>query len=65
MPLTPELLDELLKDYNKPDDLLGQEGLLQHALESGPGMNDHVYYRHRSDSLARAIASQVVRTLSR
>src|ERR1041385_5862044 len=28
MPITPELLDELLKDYSKPDDLLGQDGLL-------------------------------------
>ena len=29
MPITPELLDELLKDYNHPDDLLGEDGLLQ------------------------------------
>jgi len=29
MPFTPELLDELLKDYKKPDDLLGEEGLLR------------------------------------
>ena len=29
MPITPELLDELLKDYQKPEDLLGQDGLLQ------------------------------------
>src|SRR5215208_6547082 len=28
-PIRPELLDELLKDYQKPDDLLGQDGLLQ------------------------------------
>jgi putative transposase len=28
MPITPELLDELLKDYSTPDDLLGQDGLL-------------------------------------
>ena len=25
-PIRPELLDELLKDYQKPDDLLGQDG---------------------------------------
>ena len=25
--LRPELLDELLTDYEKPDDLLGEEGL--------------------------------------
>jgi hypothetical protein len=24
-PIRPELLDELLKDYKKPDDLLGQD----------------------------------------
>jgi hypothetical protein len=28
-PPRPELLDELFKDYQKPDDLLGQDGLLQ------------------------------------
>jgi hypothetical protein len=28
-PIRPELLDELLKDYQKPEDLLGQDGLLQ------------------------------------
>jgi putative transposase len=28
-PIRPELLDELLKDYQKPDDLPGQEGLLR------------------------------------
>jgi hypothetical protein len=32
MPITPELLDELLKDYNKPDDLLGADGLLQQLI---------------------------------
>ncbi|MET0646498.1 MAG: hypothetical protein ABW208_07730 [Pyrinomonadaceae bacterium] len=26
-PIRPELLDELLKDYQKPEDLLGQDGL--------------------------------------
>jgi len=25
-PIRPELLDELLKDYQKPDDLPGQDG---------------------------------------
>ena len=27
--LSPELLDELLSDYEKPDDLLGEEGLFK------------------------------------
>lgn len=29
MPITPELLDELLKDYKSPEDMFGNEGLLQ------------------------------------
>jgi len=28
MAITKEILDELLKDYQKPEDLLGQSGLL-------------------------------------
>lgn len=28
-PIRPELLDELLKDYRKSGDLLGEDGLLQ------------------------------------
>src|SRR3954447_22171088 len=34
MPITPELLDELLKDYSKPNDLLGQDGLLQQLTKA-------------------------------
>ncbi len=34
MPITPELLDELLKDYSNPDDLLGQDGLLQQLTKA-------------------------------
>jgi putative transposase len=34
MPITPELLDELLKDYKKPEDLLGQDGLLQQLTKA-------------------------------
>ncbi len=29
MPITPEILDELLKEYKTPDDMLGNNGLLQ------------------------------------
>jgi hypothetical protein len=29
MTITKEILDELLKDYQRPEDLLGQSGLLQ------------------------------------
>jgi putative transposase len=33
-PIRPELLDELLKEYKKPDDLLGQDGLLQQLTKA-------------------------------
>lgn len=33
-PIRPELLDELLKDYRKPEDLLGQDGLLQQLTKA-------------------------------
>ena len=33
-PIRPELLDELLKDYQKPEDLLGQDGLLRQLTKS-------------------------------
>jgi putative transposase len=33
-PIRPELLDELLRDYKKPDDLLGQDGLLQQLTKA-------------------------------
>jgi putative transposase len=33
-PIHPELLDELLKDYQKPEDLLGQDGLLQQLTKA-------------------------------
>ena len=29
MPIKQELLDEILKDYEKPEDLLGDDDLLQ------------------------------------
>lgn len=31
-PIRPELLDELLKDYQKPEDMLGEDGLLQQLI---------------------------------
>jgi putative transposase len=34
MPLTPELLDQLLKDYSSPEDLLGEDGLLQQLTKA-------------------------------
>ena len=33
-PIRAELLDELLKDYHKPEDLLGQDGLLQQLTKA-------------------------------
>lgn len=34
MPIRRELLDELLKEYEKPDDLLGADGLLQQLTKA-------------------------------
>ncbi len=34
MPVTPELVDQLLKDYQSPDDLLGADGLLQQLTKA-------------------------------
>jgi putative transposase len=34
MPITPELLDELLKDYESPDDMFGDDGLLQQLTKA-------------------------------
>src|SRR5215207_543535 len=34
MPITPELLDELLKDYKSPDDMFGGDGLLQQLTKA-------------------------------
>jgi putative transposase len=53
-PIRSELLDELLKDYRKPDDLLGQDGLLQqltkalveHALDGE--LTHHLGYEKHS-----------------
>ena len=33
-PIRPERLDELLKDYQQPEDLLGQDGLLQQLTKA-------------------------------
>src|SRR6266480_7680487 len=34
MPFRQELLDELLKNYKKPEDLLGEEGLLKQLTKA-------------------------------
>ena len=34
MPITPELLDELLKDYKSPDDMFGDDGLLHQLTKA-------------------------------
>jgi hypothetical protein len=41
-PIRPELLDELLKDYQKPDDLLGQDGLLQQLTKAESIRSPHL-----------------------
>lgn len=34
MPITPEVLDQILKDYEKPEDLLSENGLLQQLTKA-------------------------------
>lgn len=34
MPINPELLDELLKEYKSPDDMFGSDGLLQQLTKA-------------------------------
>ncbi len=34
MPIKPERLDELLKEYNSPDDMFGSDGLLQQLTKA-------------------------------
>lgn len=34
MPITPELLDELLKDYKSPEEMFGDDGLLQQLTKA-------------------------------
>ncbi len=34
MPITPQVLDELLKDYKTPEDMLGSNGLLQQLTKA-------------------------------
>ncbi|MFN2455026.1 MAG: hypothetical protein ABR577_12470 [Pyrinomonadaceae bacterium] len=34
MPITPELFDELLKDYKLPNDMFGNDGLLQQLTKA-------------------------------
>ncbi len=34
MPITSEVLDELLKEYKTPEDMLGNDGLLQQLTKA-------------------------------
>ncbi len=34
MPITPEVLDQILKDYEKPEDLLSENELLQQLTKA-------------------------------
>ena len=54
MAITKEILDELLKDHQKPEDLLGQSGLLQQLSKAliervlDGEMTHHLGYEKRS-----------------
>lgn len=34
MPISKEILDELIKDYKNPEDLLGEQGLLKQLTKA-------------------------------
>jgi putative transposase len=34
LPITPKVLDEILKDYEKPEDLFSENGLLQQLTKA-------------------------------
>ena len=34
MAIDKKIIDELLKDYQSPDDLIGEKGLLKHRITS-------------------------------
>jgi putative transposase len=48
--ITPELLDQLLANYSKPEDLLGEEGLLKQLKKAlieralGVELSEHLGY---------------------
>src|SRR4028118_2059055 len=56
MPITPEILDQILKDYEKPEDLLSQDGLLQQLTKAlveralNGEMTHHLGYEKHSPS---------------
>ena len=37
--ITPELLDQLLANYQKPEDLTGEEGLFKQLTNSRPAVS--------------------------
>jgi putative transposase len=50
MPITREMLEEIMKDYSKPEDLLGEKGLLNQLTKAlvekalGAELTDHLGY---------------------
>jgi putative transposase len=56
MPITPEVLDQILKDYEKPEDLLSENGLLQQLTKAlveralNGEMTHHLGYEKHSPS---------------
>ena len=56
--LRPELLDELLTDYDKPEDLLGEDGLFKELKKAlleralGAELSDHLGYE-KGDPVGR------------
>ena len=66
--LRPELLDELLADYETPEDLLGEEGLFKRLKKAlleralGAELSDHLgYEKGDRPAAARVTAATAIR----
>jgi hypothetical protein len=63
--LLDELLDKLLKNYKKPEDILGEQGLLKRLskaiLERGLGaeLTEHLGYEKHDPILAAEIGAKI------
>lgn len=63
MPITPEVIDQILKDYEKPEDLLGENGLLPQLTEAlveralNGELTHHLRYKKHSVASPRRVVS--------
>ena len=64
MPISNEVLDQILKDYEKPEDLLSENGLLQQLTKAlveralNGEMTHHLGYEKHSPALEMSLLSE-------